>query len=213
MHAVDRDLTPFKKSGGKLISYAGWMDPVVPPQDTAAYYEGVAKVMGGYDKTRDFFRLFTAPGMGHCAGGPGPNSFDALTALEQWVEKGVAPDKLIATHSTGGKVDRSRPLCPYPQVARYTGKGSIDEAANFACVDPGGASRRDARALGNRIQQRPRMGDLVVIHEMAHAGIDLRRHLRAHSLTHLRALAHARFRNMRIDIAAAEEHRRAVESP
>ncbi len=72
MHAVDRDLTPFKKSGGKLISYAGWMDPVVPPQDTAAYYEGVAKVMGGYDKTRDFYRLFTAPGMGHCSGGPGP---------------------------------------------------------------------------------------------------------------------------------------------
>ena len=64
MHAVDRDLTPFKKSGGKLISYAGWMDPVVPPQDTAAYYEGVAKVMGGYDKTRDFYRLFMAPGHG-----------------------------------------------------------------------------------------------------------------------------------------------------
>ena len=90
--AVDRDLAPFKKSGGKLIMYAGWMDPVVPPQDNVAYYEAVAKTMGGYDKTRDFFRLFTAPGMGHCAGGPGPNQFDALTALEQWVEKGVAPD-------------------------------------------------------------------------------------------------------------------------
>jgi pimeloyl-ACP methyl ester carboxylesterase len=87
------------------------MDPVVPPQDTAAYYEGVAKVMGGYDKTRDFYRLFTAPGMGHCSGGPGPNQFDALTALEQWVEKGVAPAQLLATHSTAGKVDRSRPLC------------------------------------------------------------------------------------------------------
>ena len=112
MHAVDRDLSPFKKSGGKLISYAGWMDPVVPPQDTAAYYEGVAKVMGGYDKTRDFYRLFTAPGMGHCSGGPGPNTFDALTALEQWVEKGVAPDKLIATHSTSGKVDRIAAALP-----------------------------------------------------------------------------------------------------
>jgi feruloyl esterase len=142
MHAVDRDLTPFKKAGGKLIAYTGWLDPVVPPQDTAAYYEGVAKVMGGYDKTRDFYRLFTAPGMGHCAGGPGPNSFDALTALENWVEKGVAPDKLIATHSTGGKVDRTRPLCAYPQVARYTGKGSIDEAANFACVMPEAAPAR-----------------------------------------------------------------------
>ena len=75
-----------------------------------------------------------APGMGHCGGGPGPNQFDALTALEQWVEKGVAPDKLLATHSTNGKVDRTRPLCPYPQVARYKGTGSIDEAANFTCA-------------------------------------------------------------------------------
>jgi len=142
LHAVDRDLTPFKKSGGKLIAYAGWMDPVVPPQDTAAYYEGVVKTMGGLDKTRDFYRLFTAPGMGHCSGGPGPNQFDAVTALEQWVEKGIAPDKLIATHSTGGTVDRTRPLCPYPQVARYKGTGSIDEAASFACVAPEAPSPR-----------------------------------------------------------------------
>ena len=134
MHAVDQNLAPFKKAGGKLISYAGWMDPVVPPQDTAAYYEAVAKVMGGYNMTRDFYRLFVAPGMGHCSGGPGPNSFDMLTALENWVEKGVAPDKVIATHSTAGKVDRTRPLCAYPAVARYTGKGSIDDAASFACV-------------------------------------------------------------------------------
>jgi feruloyl esterase len=140
LHAVDRDLSPFKKSGGKMISYAGWMDPVVPPQDTAAYYDGVVKAMGGLDKTRDFYRLFMAPGMGHCSGGPGPNQFDAITALEQWVEKGVAPDKLIATHSTGGKVDRTRPLCPYPQVARYKGAGSIDEAASFACVMPDAAA-------------------------------------------------------------------------
>lgn len=134
LHAVDTNLAPLKKAGAKLISYAGWMDPVVPPQDTAAYYEAVAKTMGGYDKTRDFFRLFMAPGMGHCSGGPGPNAFDMLTALENWVEKGVAPDKIIATHGTAGKVDRTRPLCPYPAVARYTGKGSIDEAASFACV-------------------------------------------------------------------------------
>lgn len=146
MHAVDRDLAPFKKSGGKMISYAGWLDPVVPPQDTAAYYEAVAKQMGGYDKTRDFFRLFMAPGMGHCSGGPGPNTIDAITALENWVEKGIAPDKLIATHSTAGKVDRSRPLCPYPAVARHTGKGSIDDAANFVCVSPeASASRRTSQ--------------------------------------------------------------------
>jgi len=72
--------------------------------------------------------------MGHCAGGPGPNQFDAIGALEQWVEKGTAPDKLIATHSTNGKIDRTRPLCTYPLVARHKGTGNTDEAANFACV-------------------------------------------------------------------------------
>jgi len=134
MAAVEKDLTPFKKHGGKLLMYTGWADPVVPPQDTAAYYEGVVKAMGGLAPTRDFYRFFTAPGMGHCAGGPGPNQFDAISALEQWVEKGTAPDKLIATHSTNGKIDRTRPLCTYPLVARYKGTGSTDEAANFACV-------------------------------------------------------------------------------
>lgn len=142
MHAASKDLSGFKKAGGKLISYGGWMDPVVPAPDTAAYYEGVARLMGGYDKTRDFYRVFIAPGMGHCSGGPGPNSFDALTALENWVEKGAAPDRLIATHSVAGKVDRSRPLCPYPAVARYTGRGSIDDAANFACIAPEAAKKR-----------------------------------------------------------------------
>jgi feruloyl esterase len=134
MHAVDRDLTPFKKRGGKLLMYTGWADPVVPPQDTAAYYDGVVKTMGGIEKTREFFRFFTAPGMGHCGGGPGPNQFDTLAALEQWVEKGVAPDKLIASHVTSGKVDRTRPLCLYPLVARWKGAGSSDDAANFSCV-------------------------------------------------------------------------------
>ena len=139
--AVSRDLSAFKRRGSKLLMYGGWMDPVVPPQDTAAYYEAVAKALGGYDKTRDFFRLFMAPGMGHCAGGPGPNQFDALTALEQWVEKGVAPDTLLASHSSNGKVDRTRPLCAYPQVARYKGAGSIDDASNFACVAPAPVAR------------------------------------------------------------------------
>jgi feruloyl esterase len=114
--------------------YTGWADPVVPPQDTAAYYEGVVKTMGGAEKTREFFRFFPAPGMGHCAGGPGPNQFDAIGALEQWVEKNVAPDRLIASHVTNGKVDRTRPLCMYPLVARWKGTGSSDEAANFSCV-------------------------------------------------------------------------------
>ncbi len=125
--------------------YTGWSDPVVPPQDTVAYYDGVAKTMGGIEKTRDFYRFFLAPGMGHCGGGPGPNQFDHLTALEQWVEKGVAPDKMIATHSTAGKVDRTRPLCLYPQVARWKGTGSTDEAANFSLRRAAGQRRRPRR--------------------------------------------------------------------
>jgi feruloyl esterase len=134
MSAVEKDLTPFRKRGGKLLMYTGWADPVVPPQDTVAYYDGVVKTMGGLEKTREFYRFFTAPGMGHCAGGPGPNQFDTLTALEQWIEKGVAPEKMLASHSTGGRVDRTRPLCLYPQVARWKGTGSTDDAANFQCV-------------------------------------------------------------------------------
>ncbi len=100
--------------------------------------------MGGLEKTREFYRFFLAPGMGHCTGGPGPNQFDHLTALEQWVEKGAAPDKMIASHSVNGKVDRTRPLCLYPQVARWKGTGSTDEAANFACVadEPIGPGRK-----------------------------------------------------------------------
>jgi feruloyl esterase len=136
MAAVDRDMTPFRKRGGKLLMYTGWSDPVVPPQDTVGYYENVVKAMGGLDKTREFYRFFIAPGMGHCRGGPGPSEFDMLAALEQWVEKGVAPDRIVAAHVVNGKTDRTRPLCLYPQVARYKGTGSTDDAANFACVAP-----------------------------------------------------------------------------
>jgi feruloyl esterase len=151
MHAVERDLTPFKKRGGKLLMYTGWADPVVPPQDTASYYEAVVKTMGGYEKTREFFRFFAAPGMGHCSGGPGPNQFDALAALEQWVEKGIAPDRLIASHISNGKVDRTRPLCMYPLVARWKGTGSSDDAANFACVAPESSpARRPTTQSGQR---------------------------------------------------------------
>ena len=77
-----------------------------------------------------------APGMGHCRGGPGPDRFDALTALERWVELGEAPARIVASRVADGAVDRTRPLCPYPEVARWNGSGSTDEASNFACVPP-----------------------------------------------------------------------------
>ena len=134
MNALDTNLTPFKSHGGKLVMYHGWADPVVPPEDGVRYYEAVEKRMGGAEKTTDFYRLFMVPGMGHCAGGAGPNQFDAVDALDTWVTKKQAPTQMIASHATKGQVDRTRPLCPYPQVARWKGTGSTDEAANFSCV-------------------------------------------------------------------------------
>jgi feruloyl esterase len=87
-------------------------------------------------ETKNFYRLFMVPGMFHCQGGPGPNTFDALAALEQWKEKGAAPEKMVATHVSNGAVDRSRPLCPYPQEAQWKGSGSTDQADSFACALP-----------------------------------------------------------------------------
>lgn len=136
LSATSRDLSAFRSRGGKIVMYTGWADPVVPPEDTVSYYEDVVKQTGGLPATQRFFRFFPAPGMAHCGGGTGPNTFDALSALERWVEKDIAPESLIASRSTNGAVDRTRPLCAYPNVARYRGTGSIDEAASFACVAP-----------------------------------------------------------------------------
>ncbi len=136
INANDPNLKPFRFHGGKLLTYQGWADTTIPSRASIAYYEAVQETMGGVAKTQDWYRLFMVPGMGHCGGGDGPNTFDMLTALEQWVEKGKAPEQVIAAHLTAGKVDRTRPLCPYPQVARYKGTGSIDEAENFACRMP-----------------------------------------------------------------------------
>jgi len=133
LDSTNPDLTSFKKRGGKLIMYHGWLDQNIAPRNSIQYFESVQKKMGGEKQTQDFARLFLAPGMTHCGGGPGPNTLDALSSLEQWVEKAKAPDQIIATHSSGGKVDRARPLCPYPQVAKYKGTGSTDAAASFVC--------------------------------------------------------------------------------
>ena len=136
LNALNPDLFEFVDLGGKLIAYHGWSDPQISPANATQYYETVSTVMGGREKIHDSMRLFMAPGMGHCAGGPGPNSFDSLTALENWVEKDIAPDSIIAVHRTDGAVDRSRPLCPYPELAVYDGSGSTDEAENFVCRNP-----------------------------------------------------------------------------
>jgi feruloyl esterase len=100
------------------------------------YYNSVVKAMGGVSKTNDSYRLFMAPGMNHCGGGDGPSRIDVFTAIDEWVSHGKAPDQMPAEHVVGNKVDRTRPLCPYPQVAKYKGTGSIDEAANFTCAKP-----------------------------------------------------------------------------
>jgi feruloyl esterase len=129
--ANDPNLKPFFARKGKLIMYHGWSDQVVPPQHSIHYYDSVEKTVGV--QAAESLRLFMVPGMTHCGGGPGPNTFDTVSAIEQWVEKSKAPEQMIASHSADGKVDRTRPVCPYPQVAKYKGTGSIDDAANFAC--------------------------------------------------------------------------------
>lgn len=133
---LDPDLRPFKKSGGKLIMYHGWSDPGISAAGTVAYYEQMVQKVGGQASADDFARLFMVPGMHHCGGGPGPNNFDMLPALEAWVEKGIAPAQVIASRVTDGKTGRTRPLCPHPQVARYSGQGNVDEAASFRCSAP-----------------------------------------------------------------------------
>ena len=132
-NATDSNLRPFFSHGGKLLQYQGWNDNLIPPQNSVNYYNNVADTLGGASKVNDSYRLFMVPGMGHCRGGDGTDRFDVIGALEQWVEKGKAPDSIVASRYAGDKVERTHPLCPYPQVAVYKGTGSADDAANFAC--------------------------------------------------------------------------------
>lgn len=135
-------LSAFKSKGGKMIVYHGTSDPVFSFNDTRNWYEALDKNHAG--TAASFARLFPVPGMNHCQGGPATEQFDMLSALVQWVEKGVAPTQVIATSRPGINPDvpvawtsmgkaRSRPLCPYPKQARYKGSGDVNEAASFSC--------------------------------------------------------------------------------
>jgi feruloyl esterase len=114
------------------VSYFGWADNALNAMMGVNYYETVLQKLG--PQTRDFYRLFMVPGMFHCGGGVGVSTFDALTPLVTWVEKGTAPASILGSRVVDGKTVRTRPLCPYPEVAQYKGSGSLDEAANFACA-------------------------------------------------------------------------------
>ncbi len=158
------DLSDFRALGGKLLVWHGWADPLVNPRNSIDYVRSVAAAIGGdrgkladdeaANRTRSFLRLFMAPGLTHCSGGPGLTTFDTLTAIERWVEQGKPPERLVASHTalpfpdnvmsaTPPPGDFSRPLCPWPQVATYVGKGSTTDARSFACTSPNGRATRE----------------------------------------------------------------------
>ncbi len=151
LSSIDPDLRRFKRHGGKMIQYAGWADTAIAPQNGLNYYRKVHRTMGD---VRNFYRVFMVPGMAHCSGGAGPNAFgnggaasngpvidaqhDLLKALERWVERGVAPKRIIATHylnnAAAQGVQFQRPLCPYPERGEYDGRGDPNSADSFRCV-------------------------------------------------------------------------------
>lgn len=134
VNAVSPDLRAFKARGGKLLMYHGWNDTAISAGNAINYHASVLQRMGRNQD--DWFRLFMAPGMQHCGGGPGPNQANWMAVLERWREAGVEPDRIEASRVTNNRVDMTRPLCPYPQVAQYKGVGSTNDAANFVCKGP-----------------------------------------------------------------------------
>ena len=136
--ALSFDLRALSSRGGKILLWHGWADGAIMATSSIGYYEGVMKFMGGRKTTEDFFRLFLIPGVHHGGGGPGFPEFDSFTALEDWVERGIAPAKLIASRIRDGAVERSRPIYPYPVQARYSGTGDPRKPESFREFDPAG---------------------------------------------------------------------------
>jgi Tannase and feruloyl esterase len=137
IEASDPNLSRFKARGGKLLLWHGWADPGPAPENTINYYAQAATAAGGGSQ-EDWMRLFLLPGVAHCGGGVGPDQADFLGAMERWREQGVAPAQIVASRNAGrgGLTPMTRPLCPFPQIAKYKGTGSTDEAGNFSCVAP-----------------------------------------------------------------------------
>jgi feruloyl esterase len=133
MYSGDPELRRFFARGGKLLMYHGWNDQQVNPLNSVIYYESVLKTVGKADAANSI-ALFMIPGMNHCSGGPGTDSFDKVKVIEEWVEQGKTPAQIPAAHVTDGQVDKTRPLCPYPQIAKYLGAGSTNDAASFVCA-------------------------------------------------------------------------------
>ncbi|HEX5049306.1 MAG TPA: tannase/feruloyl esterase family alpha/beta hydrolase [Gammaproteobacteria bacterium] len=129
--AVNPDLRAFEAAGGKLLLYAGWNDNTITPENTVYYYESVLREMGS--DQADWMRMFLVPGMQHCGRGPGPNTFDSIATLEQWREKGQAPAQILGKNPQSGL---ARPICAYPQYAKYKGSGDLKDAANWSCTAP-----------------------------------------------------------------------------
>ncbi|HSU43509.1 MAG TPA: tannase/feruloyl esterase family alpha/beta hydrolase [Casimicrobiaceae bacterium] len=134
MASDNPDLSPFRNRGGKLVMWHGFADQLIVPEGTIDYYDAVTQALGGgYKRTQEFARLFMAPGVGHCGGGNGPQPQAIFDAVVNWVEKNQAPEQVLAAKTTSGVVTQTRPLCPYPTFAHYTGSGSTDDDANFVC--------------------------------------------------------------------------------
>jgi feruloyl esterase len=139
-YSTSLDINKFTRRGGKIIWYHGLSDPGPPVLGTIRYYTQMAQQNDGLRSARKFSRLYLIPNMGHCAGGPATDQFDLLSPLVSWVEQGAAPDPIVASgpNFTSPPTTRSRPLCPYPEQARYIGSpgGDLGTAANYKCTEP-----------------------------------------------------------------------------